>query len=561
MSFAPQSHSVLRAPPFLRPRGALSHLTPTSSSPPRLAAMQADRLREIARRLSQARVGGAFWAATAAPRRTGLRVYKADDARSARRLRDHWLAGHDASSLWALLPDTIWARRIAAENAALGIGASVGEVDPWSILDAAAAIDAAPDSDLGLLAGLFGRLESQSRADGEALAFDALVTRVRYRCPFDGAEAACEDTIETLAEWRRVLVRNRNLVAAIGVTRWKRREIGRLLVAGPRPLAFRGSARAAVSLAARRNGVVAAWPSRAPHDLQPVAARAGVAVASIEDGFIRSVGLGSALWPPASIAVDRQRPHFDPRGPSDLETLLQETAFDGDLLARARRLIDLILALGVTKYNLGGQPAPAPSPDRVTVLVTGQVEDDLSFILGGGVGNLALLSRARELEPDARILFKPHPDVEQGHRQGRIDDRDALRFADAIVRDVSMTALFAATDRLHTVSSLSGFEALLRGRQVVTHGQPFYAGWGLTHDLQPVARRTRRLSLEELAAGALILYPRYIDPQSGLPCPPELLVRRLAERRASAPRPSLLTRLRGLQGAGRRWTGQMGTAG
>ena len=40
----------------------------------------------------------------------------------------------------------------------------------------------------------------------------------------------------------------------------------------------------------------------------------------------------------------------------------------------------------------------------------------------------------------------------------------------------------------------------------------------------------RRLSLEQLVAGALILYPRYLDPVTRLPCTPELLVERMADR-------------------------------
>ena len=39
---------------------------------------------------------------------------------------------------------------------------------------------------------------------------------------------------------------------------------------------------------------------------------------------------------------------------------------------------------------------------------------------------------------------------------------------------------------METMTSLAGFEALLRGKPVTTHGQPFYAGWGLTEDICPV---------------------------------------------------------------------------
>jgi capsular polysaccharide export protein len=64
---------------------------------------------------------------------------------------------------------------------------------------------------------------------------------------------------------------------------------------------------------------------------------------------------------------------------------------------------------------------------------------------------------------------------------------------------------------------------------VTVHGVPFYAGWGLTIDRGPVpARRTARRTLDELVAAALLLYPRYLDPLTGLPCPAEVLVGRLA---------------------------------
>jgi capsular polysaccharide export protein len=89
---------------------------------------------------------------------------------------------------------------------------------------------------------------------------------------------------------------------------------------------------------------------------------------------------------------------------------------------------------------------------------------------------------------------------------------------------------------------LSGFEALLRGRRVVTHGRPFYAGWGLTEDRDPPPRRGRRLSLDELVAAALILYPRYRDPVTGLPCPPEVLLERLAAAPAPPPARARLPR-------------------
>ncbi len=104
-----------------------------------------------------------------------------------------------------------------------------------------------------------------------------------------------------------------------------------------------------------------------------------------------------------------------------------------------------------------------------------------------------------------------------------------------------------AVDAVHVLTSLTGFEALLRGLPVATHGQPFFAGWGLTEDFgPPLPRRGRRLTLPELVAGVLILYPRYLDPVTELPCSPEVLLDRFAAQ--LRPKTSWLVRARQLQG-------------
>nr|WP_256731275.1 hypothetical protein [Sphingomonas sp. dw_22] len=294
---------------------------------------------------------------------------------------------------------------------------------------------------------------------------------------------------------------------------------------------------------------IAVWPSRVPTELQDRADDAGASLARIEDGFVRSVGLGSKLHPPRSIVVDMAGIYYDPSRPSDLELILSTANFTDELKARAGRLIQVLIAGGITKYAAGNtEGIELPSGVR-KVLVPGQVEDDLAVRLGAGgvTGNLDLLRRARAAEPDAWIAYRPHPDVAAGLRKGHVAEREALRYADAVVPHGSMAALLDQVDCVHALTSLAGLEALMRRRAVVTHGQPFYAGWGLTTDLGPsIPRRKRLLSLEELIAGALILYPRYLDPETSLPCPPEVVVER--HSRASSEQSSLLARMRTAQG-------------
>ncbi len=161
----------------------------------------------------------------------------------------------------------------------------------------------------------------------------------------------------------------------------------------------------------------------------------------------------------------------------------------------------------------------------------GQVEDDRAVQTGGCglTSNLDLLIGVREHAPDAYILYKPHPDVVAGHRKGAIPDRTCLQYADEIAREAPVSSLIAMVDEVHVNTSLAGFEALMREKPVAAYGVPFYAGWGLTRDLGPVpARRTARRTLDELVAATLLLYPRYLDPETGLPCPPEVVVARLS---------------------------------
>ena len=269
----------------------------------------------------------------------------------------------------------------------------------------------------------------------------------------------------------------------------------------------------------------------------------------VEDGFLRSRGLGADCIPPLSITVDRLGPHFDPKQASELEMLLETGEFDRATLERARQLRSVIVEAGIGKYERGVAAIERPAGKRRHVLVPGQVEDDRA-VKAGGCGltsNLELLRRVREQAPDAYILYKPHPDVLAGHRRGSVPTASCLRYADEVVGELSIASLIAMVDEVHVNSSLAGFEALLREKQVTTYGVPFYAGWGLTTDLGPVpARRSAKRSLDELVAATLLLYPRYLDPLTGLPCPAEVVVERLSG--AHRTNPGLIVGMRRLQG-------------
>ena len=447
-------------------------------------------------------------------------------------------------------------------------------VDIWPILDTASVIHVDDNAEIGFLALLnnrtvachgrswlagWGLTEDHGVAQRHTsrtlveLSFAALIGTVEYCDPFSGAAIICETFLDYLVDWRRLSRTSSQISCFVGVSLWKRRRIIEFFSVGSTPGRFRGrfesSTDHAIAAARKGGGAIAAWPSRTPSDLVVKARAAGIPIFAIEDGFVRSVGLGADFLPPASIILDTSGIYFDPSTRSDLDSILLTHPFDDALRQRALRLIEMLIHNRVTKYNIdhGGCVAAAP-PGVRRILVPGQVEDDRSVIAGGAgtLPGLPLLAKIRASNPDAHIMYKPHPDVEAGHRRGAIADAAVLAYANAVVRGVSMPLLIEAVDEVHTLTSLAGFEALLRGCKVVVYGQPFYAGWGLTEDHCPLLGRGRRLTLSELVAGCLILYPRYLDPLTLLPCGPEILIDRLAD--PTLWQPSIVMRLRRLQG-------------
>lgn len=536
---APIVPALLRAPPFpgMNQRTACSPAAAAvAESPTRSALFSAAR---------DARVGGRFWAEPA-----GL-AQAPDIVRRPLTGGDLEPGGRDGGS------GTLWVARDARLHAPLEklvrtSGADWRtDVDPWSVLVDAGCLVAHGDDEWVALAriagvpvrvvssGVFGQPgEDDELLDGRA--FAALCRPMRD--PFGEGWLCARDAIALLAEWRRVIDANRGgggetIVAVCGMAWWKKAEIRSFLWAPDASPEFVSNPARALEVASAKGGALAVWPSRVSPSLVAQAKERGVPLVRVEDGFVRSAGLGSDLVPPASVVADRSGIHFDPGGPSDLETILAQTRFAPELLARARRLADSIVRAGISKYAAGaGSPdrVPARSAEVRRVLVPGQVEDDMSVLAGGGglASNLELLRRVRALEPDAEIWWRPHPDVDAGHRNGLVRDEAALEYANRIVRGGSVAQLLDRVDGVHVLTSLTGFEALLRGRDVTCHGTPFYAGWGLTRDLGEVPdRRGRKLSLDELVAGVLILYPRYLDPVTGLLCPPEVLVQRMAQNR------------------------------
>lgn len=358
--------------------------------------------------------------------------------------------------------------------------------------------------------------------------------------PYHDRIGRFEDALGALEARARAWREDRHGHVALGMRAWKRAPLQKIFGSSGPALRFAKSPEAA--RAARRPAMV--WAGR-----ETAALRAELGerpLTRVEDGFLRSRGLGADLIPPLSLVTDDLGIYYDPTRPSRLEALITDAAsLPAPRLRRAEALVETLIKSGLSKYNLGAAAALDLPRGREVVLVPGQVEDDASITLGAGEirSNLGLLRQARALHPEAFVIYKPHPDVEAGLRDGKVDRGDLDGLADLVAEHADPVALISRADHVVTMTSLLGFEALFRGVSVTCLGAPFYAGWGLTRDLGPVpARRDARPSLAALVHAVLIAYPRYFDPVTGTACPVEVAVDRLA--RDAIPRPAI--RLRAL---------------
>ncbi|WP_339014813.1 capsular polysaccharide biosynthesis protein [Aeromonas popoffii] len=351
------------------------------------------------------------------------------------------------------------------------------------------------------------------------LAAAALILYPRYLDPVLGQRCEVEEVLAIIARQQRPAPRWRRLYL-VGFSLWKRAFMQAFCHHLADELRF-------VRTPPKRltgDEQVLIWGSRYP-DL--------TSAIRVEDGFIRSRGLGSNLCRPSSLSIDLVGIYFDSRMPSGLEQLLNYQQLTQVDVNRGAALIELLLQHRVSKYNVGTpQHYTPPADGRPLVLVVGQVDGDASILTGSPTirSNEQLLWAVRAAKPEAHILFKPHPDVVAGNRAGAISAACLAECVDSQVLDIGLTSLYPHVDELHTMTSLSGFEALVQGVKVTTWGQPFYSGWGLTTDAHPPARRQRNLPLAALVYLTLVAYPLYIDWQTGLWISPEQLIRQLAEQ-------------------------------
>lgn len=241
----------------------------------------------------------------------------------------------------------------------------------------------------------------------------------------------------------------------------------------------------------------------------------------LEDGFLRSVGLGKSGSLPLSIVADDLGLSTDASVASRLERLIAE-ADDGDAAVGAD-VRDALVLHGLSKYN--HLPHDEPTFERTgkrRLLLVDQVRGDVSVPRSLGSEKSFELMLDEALASGAQCIVRTHPDVIAGYRRGYLTEMAAGRVGvELSAEPVSAAAILKAVDEVWTVASQFGFDALLRGVPVRCYAAPFYSGWGLTEDKmsdrarQIISRRrmvTR--SVNHLAAAAFVHYPIYRNPET-----------------------------------------------
>lgn len=267
---------------------------------------------------------------------------------------------------------------------------------------------------------------------------------------------------------------------------------------------------------------------------QRIAEKYRIPYISLEDGFLRSLGLGVEGALQHSLIVDQSGIYYDATRSSDLEQLiLSATVPNSAELQRSERCMQMLLQYRLSKYNHAPDYEIPVIEGKSRVLVVDQTVGDVSVKYGMATDTTfhRMLNTAVLEHPDAEIFVKVHPDVIAGKKKSYLLEL-AKQFNCRILSSaVNPWAVLDIVQHVYVVTSQLGFEALLANKKVTCFGLPFYSGWGLTDDRQQCKRRGVKRSLAQVFHAAYIKYCRYVNPYSGLRCELEDTIRLIYQQK------------------------------
>lgn len=363
----------------------------------------------------------------------------------------------------------------------------------------------------------FKKLERRTQHRSVAEIFIAMMFKyTTYVNPFDGSLGRLENVLEYISLQKR---HSNNMDVVLYKTKfWKKISLSRFLQFKKNKFVF-----CSKKVKEFKNELVATWGVDNYQEIKDLNHKC-----CVEDGFIRSVGLGSDIQEPISLVVDKGGIYFNPNNMSDLEQILNTEKFTKYEIRKGKEAIDLLLNKKITKYNIGIngnhlKELKEKNKDKKVILVPGQVESDASIKYGAKKikTNIQLLNEVSKNNTGALIIYKPHPDVLSGNRKGENPEYEIESLKKLypniiyhIEKSANILDCFEIADEVHVITSTSGLEAILRNKKVFTYGLPFYGGYGLTTDYESYPRKRKHLSKEELILGCYVLYPRYMLPEA-----------------------------------------------
>jgi len=371
----------------------------------------------------------------------------------------------------------------------------------------------------------------------------AYILYSRYYNPYQDQETDIIDTLHTIKKYRDIeLINGENPLLFGFASRYRNHYPHFFSSLQQIGLTFCSTTKEINDLSNYKPSSLFIWGKSENRELKEIARENALDSYSVEIGPLQ-VALGADMHLPCSLVVDSKGAYNDPTRESDLEYLLSTYDFKSHagLLERAKKIIAAIVQDKLVNHQENSLERPrieGHGYDKI-ILITGQAEDDDTVDQGGlSMTNSSLLELVRKNNPASYIMYKPPPDAVSDRRKGQLPESYVRKYCNRIVADPTIEACICDVDEVHTISSLSGFTALLFDKKVMTYGLPFYANWGLTEDLLHCPRRTRLLSREELVAGTLLLYPRYIHPVTRKLCEIEPVLKELRRRKWQEGRPS-----------------------
>ena len=389
----------------------------------------------------------------------------------------------------------------------------------------------------------------ETKVSIEKLVFDSLIRYPVYVHPDTKKRTSPEAIIDWLKYQSRGVTKKYDTLLAVDFSFWKRRWLSAFTTDLVTELKFVTTSQL---MKADKHSSLLVWGARKAENLR--AKYPDRELFTMEDGFVRSAGLGVDLNRPSSLVLDRRGIYYDSRQPSDLEVHLNKARITDEQFEQALAIIDKLITSKTTNYNIGDGIDSSLSEwiedqkaqGKQIILVPGQVEGDASIAFGSPrwKTNLGLMQQVKQDFTDAVILYKPHPDIVANGRKNKSNIMEEKLIADRTVSDINIALLYDKVDRVCVLTSLSGFEALIRGVAVSVYGLPFYAGWGLTDDRLNIPRRTAKLSVESLVYTSLVTYPRYVNWETGRFCSLMNVIEQIGEAPVRKTGSSFISRLR-----------------